>query len=60
VWNYINEIQKLEFDEKFGKINLIQIPTVSSCFTFLIPQGIALKAFIQYISKIEWNRALLV
>jgi hypothetical protein len=38
-------IYKLEFDEKFGKINFIQIHTASSCFTFLIPQGIALKAF---------------
>jgi hypothetical protein len=46
VWNYINEIQKLDFDEKFGKINVVQIPTVSSCFSFLIPQGIALKAFL--------------
>jgi hypothetical protein len=39
-------IYKLVFDEKFEKINVIQIPRVSSCFTFFIPQGIALKAFI--------------
>jgi hypothetical protein len=44
-------IYKLEFDEKFGKINVIQILTVSSCFTFLIPQGIALKAFIYHDQK---------
>ncbi len=47
-WNTkirLEYIYKLEFDEKFEKINVIQIPTVSSCFTFLIPQGIALKAF---------------
>jgi hypothetical protein len=47
-WNTkikLEYIYKLEFDEKFWKINVIRIPTVSSCFTFLIPQGIALKAF---------------
>jgi hypothetical protein len=47
-WNTkikLEYIYKLEFDEKFRKINVIQIPTVSSCFTFLIPQGIALKPF---------------
>jgi len=48
-WNTkikLEYIYKLEFDKKFGKINVIQIPTVLSCFTFLIPQGIALKAFL--------------
>jgi hypothetical protein len=47
-WNTkikLEYIYKLEFDEKFGKINFIQIFTVSSCFTFLILQGIGLKAF---------------
>jgi len=38
-------IYNLEFDEKFGKINVSLISTVSSSFTFLIPQGIALEAF---------------
>jgi hypothetical protein len=50
-WNTkikLEYIDKLEFDEKFGKIDVIQILTVSSCFTFLIPQGIALKAFYNY------------
>jgi hypothetical protein len=36
-WNTkikLEYIYKFEFDEKFGKINVIPIPTVSSCFTF--------------------------
>ncbi len=52
-WNTkikIEYIYKKEFDEKFGKINIIQISTVSSCFTFSIPQGIALKAFLLLMS----------
>jgi hypothetical protein len=55
-WNTkikLEYIYKLEFDEKFEKINVIQIPTVSSCFTFLIPQGIALKAFSFYLTSYQ-------
>ncbi len=55
-WNTkikLEYIYKLEFGRKFGKINVIQIPTVSSCFTFLIPQGIALKAFSKGKCKLQ-------